>query len=76
MKGAGNLVGVALVETVEVGLDHAFDGFCVVCHEIWLPMSCFGGVTTTVSEIHRAVDVENLLHDSSTDVANEGGDPV
>jgi hypothetical protein len=27
-------------------------------------MSCFGGVTATISEIHRVVDVENLLHDS------------
>jgi DNA transformation protein and related proteins len=34
-------------------------------------MSCFGGVTTTVSEIHRAVDVENLLHDSLPDAANQ-----
>jgi hypothetical protein len=36
MKGARDLGWIALVETVEVTLNHAFDGFGVVCtgHEI------------------------------------------
>jgi len=29
------------------------------------------GVTSTISEIHRPVDVENLLHDSLPDAANK-----
>jgi len=38
MKGVGNLVGVALVKTVEIGLDHAFDILDIVsaAHEVGL----------------------------------------
>src|ERR1044071_6978666 len=35
-----------------------------------------GASTTTISEIHRAVDVENLLHDSQPDAANRRRDRV
>lgn len=64
MKGARNLGRVALVETVEVTLNHALNGSNVVCYEIGFRCLFLVASRRKYAKSIRRSTEKNLLHDS------------